>query len=89
MAERHVRTGNGSGLTRAEKALLEQLSSLQLLSMMAQRGIGDALASAQNSIMTVAEAVDQSAQVFSVIDQMASWLAPRVVAARTTLVRPL
>ena len=38
MAERHVRTGNGSALARAEKALLEQLGSLQLLSMMAQRG---------------------------------------------------
>ncbi len=88
MAERHVRTGNGSGLARAEKALLEQLGSLQFLSMMAQREIGDALTSARD-LMTVAEAVDRSAQVFAVIDQVASWLAPRVVTARTTLVRPV
>ncbi len=87
MAERHIRTGNGGGLARAEKALLEQLGSLQLLSMMAQREIGDALASARD-LASVAEAVDRSAQIFAVIDQVASWLAPRVLAARGALFRP-
>jgi len=84
MAARHIRTGNGGGLARAEKALLEQLASLQLLSMMAQREIGDALASARD-LANVAEAVDRSAQIFAVIDQVASWLAPRVLAARGAL----
>lgn len=86
MAERHVRTGNGTGLARAEKALLEHLGSLQFLSMMAQREIGDALVSARD-LISVTEAVDRSAQVFALIDQVASWLAPRVVAARGELVR--
>jgi hypothetical protein len=85
IARRAAATGSDSeALARAEAALVRQLSSLRLLSMMAQHEIGDALLVARD-VISVTEAALRSARLFSLIDQSAGWLVPRVLEARKAL----
>jgi Protein of unknown function DUF115 len=84
IARRAAASSDCQHLSRAEAALIEQLGSLRLLSMMALHEIGDALLAARD-VGSVAEAVWRSMRLFELVDQSAGWLVPRVLEARRAL----
>lgn len=82
-AERNA-TQDSAALGRCERELLRSLASLELLSMLAQAEIGDALVSARD-IIDAEEAIARSRRLFEEVDRAAAWLAPRVADAARAL----
>jgi hypothetical protein len=82
-AERHA-THDSAALGRCERELIRSLGSLELLSMLAQAEIGDALISARD-VLDAEEAISRSRRLFEEVDRAAAWLAPRVADAERAL----
>jgi hypothetical protein len=77
---------SAAALTRAESELVQALAPLELLSMMAQAQIGDALNTARD-VASVEEAVAASSRLFGHLDQAAAWMVPRVLEAQRAFAR--
>lgn len=82
-AERNS-TADSAALGRAERELVRALGSLELLSMLAQAEIGEALVAARD-VSTAEEAIARSIRLFEEVDGAAAWLAPRVAEAERAL----